>query len=116
MTKVAWNTMPGVAYIQKVQNVMIARLAGKKFPTPLDEFSFEDKGIKISIVLSNTHYDNAKSVVLGHIDGVLINSNDDNKTYTKEEIYKYDITNKEGIKLNIPVDNKRNYETKINCS
>ena len=76
MTKAAWNTMPGVAYIQKVQNVMIARLAGKEFPTPLDEFSFEDKDIEISIVLSNAHYDDDKSAVLGHIDGMFIDDND----------------------------------------
>ena len=59
-------------------------------------------------------YDHVNNIAYLVVQSIITDSKDENKTYTKEEIYKYDITNKIRTKLNIPVDNKRNYEAKIN--
>lgn len=54
-------------------------------------------------------YDQVNNYAYAVVQSIITDGNDANKTYTKEEIYKYDITNKTSTKLNIPVDNDRGY-------
>ena len=49
-------------------------------------------------------YDQVNNYAYAIVQSIITNSSDASKTYTIEEIYKYDITNRVSSKLNIPVD------------